>query len=109
MAEARTAPAPAFSPPITDWTLRPFEAMAIAPAWLGLALTLAYIAVWLGIEYLALAMDAASVGGEPIWDADNWWLVPVNGAFFAFTPTALVYARRGMLRDLRDLRPSLFR
>ena len=107
MAEARTAPSPALSAPITDWTLRPFEATAIAPAWLGLALALAYIAVDLGMAYLALAMDSPSVGGEPIFDAEGWVDRSVNGMFLAFVPTAGAYGRRGVLRDLRDLRPSL--
>jgi hypothetical protein len=106
MAEARTAPSTP-SPPITDWTLRPFEAAPLAPAWVGVGILLAFLVVWLTVHNLAGVMKGLTINGQPYWKTPFWWIVIVNAALVAYIPTALAYSRRGMLRDLRDLRPLL--
>jgi hypothetical protein len=106
MAEARSAPATP-SPPITDWTLRPFEATSLAPAWVGVGIWLAFLAVWLTVHNLAGVMEGLTVDGQLYWETPVWWVVFVDAGLVAYIPTALAYSRRGMLRDLRDLRPLL--
>jgi hypothetical protein len=84
------------APPITDWTLRPFEATRLPPVAVGLVLVVIFVVasvatrLWLGL--------AAS---------PYFWPDILNGALFAYVPTMVAYLRRGVLRDLEELRPVL--
>jgi len=91
-------------PPVSDWTLRPFLATRHSPLWVGLALALALLAV---AQLYRLAFETAGRPGVPLLRDPYFWLDGLNGVLFAYIPTALVYLRRGRLRDLRELRPQL--
>jgi len=85
-----------------DWTLRLFEASPLAPVRTGLALVLAYVA--LAVVWRAATAPFAPPGGaRPLPLA--WELV--NGLVIAIPLTANAIARRGALRDLRDLSAAL--
>jgi hypothetical protein len=96
-------------PPLTDWALRPFAA---ARSWLRVSLAL-------GVGFAALAqcarytltppesIAAALRTPGPLWADPFLWLDVLNGALFAYVPTALWLLRRGRLADLRELRPAL--
>jgi hypothetical protein len=88
-------------PPLTDWALRPFAA---ARSWLRVSLGLA-------VGFAALAQCAryalAPPTPGPLWRDPFLWLDVLNGALFAYVPTALWLLRRGRLADLRELRPAL--
>ncbi len=90
------------APPITDWVLRPFEATRLPPVAVGFLLGVIFVVasvatrLWLGdFEDLDLAANP------------YFWLDILNGVMFAYVPTAVAYLRRGVLRDLEELRPAL--
>lgn len=77
--------------------LRAFALLPVAPIWCGLLLFGALVgglALYCGVTGLSFRAR--------FLDYELLQLVTL-----AFTPTAAVYAQRGALRDLRDLRPSL--
>jgi hypothetical protein len=73
----------------------------------GLGILLAFLAAWLMVHNLAGVMEGLRVDGQLYWETPVWWIVLVNAGLIAYIPTALAYSRRGMVRDLRDLRPLL--
>ena len=90
------------SPPLTDWTLRPFAASARSPLWLGLAAVVGVTVV--SQLYRVAAGDIAS----PFRPGDAYlWVDVLNALLLAYVPVAAFYLRRGRLRDLHELRPAL--
>lgn len=96
--------------PLTDWTLRPFAATARSPLWVALGLALAVTVLTQLVRLFAGAPSADSPGGGTGWAFHLhrfFWFDVLNAVLMAYIPTALVYLRRGRLRDLQQLRPAL--
>jgi hypothetical protein len=99
---ATAAPGPVeLEPLLTDWTLRPFAASR-GTLRVALALAAGFAALAQCVRY-ALAPPTSG----PLWRDPFLWLDLLNGALFAYVPTALWILRRARLRDLRELRPVL--
>jgi len=90
------------APPVTDWTLRPFEGTRRSPLWVGAVLLLAFVGLTRLFRFAI--MDDRDLG---LWEEEYLWLDLLNGLLFSYVPTATFLLRRGRLRDLRDLRPVL--
>lgn len=90
------------SPLCSDWTLRAFEASPVAPVWTGLALVAAFVLLAGLVRAVASGLDLPSARAPLPW---IWELV--NGLVIATPLTLNAYARRGALRDLRELRGIL--
>jgi hypothetical protein len=85
--------------------LRLFRAAPVAPAWVGLGIVLAYLAL-LGLVVAGFAaFDPPGV--ELLVGHAQWRWELVNALLIGYLVTANVYALEGALRDLRDLRPHL--
>jgi hypothetical protein len=96
------APADAYEPPVTDWTLWPFAAVRRSPLRVGAALALAYAAASWSVR-LAIGTSTPTA----FWRDPFVWLDLLNGVLIAYIPTAQWLLRAGRLRDLRELRPHL--
>ena len=104
-ADAR-AHEPAFTPPPSDWLLRPFEAAPFSPVWLGAVIAILFAAVSLAGRLL-IGEGGDFLGPDGRIRLTYVWVDLLNGVIFAYIPTALVILRRGTVRDLHALRPSL--
>lgn len=96
------------SPP--SWlgvALRPFEASSVAPAWIGLWIAVGYLLAHGAFDALFLAIWGFPPGESPVWQSDLWWTDLVNAALIGYLPAAQAIARRGVARDLAELRPML--
>jgi hypothetical protein len=89
------------APPLTDWALVPFEATRLSPVWIGLAFLIGFTAL---CQIFRVATEDV---GSDFWNHRYFWVDVLNGALFAYPPTATALLRRSRLRDLRDLRPVL--
>jgi hypothetical protein len=90
--------------PPGDFTLRPFEAWTASPIGPAFAAAAAFAAA--SVCGRILLGDRHFAPGEPL----GWsyvWLDALNGVLFAYIPAALVLLRRGIARDLVELRPTL--
>ncbi|MCZ6463718.1 MAG: hypothetical protein O7A09_05230 [Proteobacteria bacterium] len=103
---AADLPGPPLTPPLTDWTLRPFEAVSVSPLWVGAALALGFWTLCAGVR-LTIGGGEFGTRGEALVRNPYFWMDLLNGVLFAYVPSAVFVLRRGALRDLRDLRPSL--
>ena len=95
-----------------DWSwlgvvLRPFEASSIGPAWVGLWIAVAYLILHVAFDALFPIFCNAPPGGLPMWKSDLWWTDLVNATLIGYLPAAQAIARRGIARDLSELRPRL--
>jgi hypothetical protein len=91
-----------------DLTLRPFHASSSAPAWIGLAIALGYLLLHVVFDALFQAVGGFPASTLPIWRSDIWWTDVVNAALVGYLPAAQAIARRGVARDLTELRPRLY-
>ena len=87
--------------------LAPFGASAVAPAWIGLGIALGYVLLHVAFDSLVLLIWAFPSGELPLWQSANWWTDFVNAAMIGYLPAAQAIARRGVARDLAQLRPQL--
>lgn len=91
----------ALAPPLTDWSLVPFEATQLSPIWIGLVIVIGFTVLCQIFRWTTEGWMAA------FWTRPYFWVDLLNGVLFAYPPTATALLRRGRLRDLRDLRPVL--
>lgn len=93
------------------------DELRLGSAWVGIGVFIAYLILWLGIQNLigildgfriarALPLNAGSLG-EPIWTSPFGGWEAVNALLISYLFAAALYARRGALRDLSELRPTL--
>ena len=96
----------------THWTMRLFDAMPVAPAWVGLAIAACFLGAFaLLAVMLGWTQPVASPPGE-LWRGTDWLAdqIPVEvlqALLIAYLPTVSAYGLRGAVRDFRDLRPAL--
>ena len=61
----------------------------------------------LAFDALVLAVWGFPPGEQPFWQSDEGWTDLVNAALIGYLPAAQAIARRGVGRDLAELRPRL--
>ena len=89
------------------WVARLDDIGPWAPLWLGLAITIGFLLLRCAFDGLFLATWGFPDGIEPLWRSDVWWPEIVNAALMGYIPAVLLIARRGVDRDLSQLRPAL--
>jgi hypothetical protein len=88
-----------------DWLMRPFEASKLAPAWLGLALAVAWllmIAVVHGAAHVLIGPAPLPFG--PVGFA---WTMVLNATMFGLILAGHAHLHMSAVSDLRTLRPLL--
>lgn len=91
-------------PPLTDWTLWPFEASSRPPWLVGLGITAVVFVVSIGFRVLS------GLPGHGPGDAlinPYFWTEGLNSVLIGYFATAHAMQRRGVLRDLTRLQPVL--
>jgi hypothetical protein len=90
-----------------QWNDRLFEALPVAPLWVGVGLAMALLVVLLAIASFAGRLDELRALEVPFWAARDAriavWLVLAA----AFLPTARRYVTLGARQNVADLRPLL--
>lgn len=89
------------------FSLRPFETSSIGLAGVGLSIAVGYLLLHATFDALFLAVWGFPEGEQPFWRDDQAWTDFVNAALIGYLPAALAIARRGVMRDLAELRPRL--
>ena len=75
--------------------------------WLGLSITIGFLLPRCAFDGVFLATWEFPYGLEPLWRSDIWWPEIVNATPMGYIPAVLLIARRGVDRDLSQLRPAL--
>jgi hypothetical protein len=88
--------------------LRAYDAAPFAPVWVGVIVVLVYLVLFVAHHNLTGVMDGLSAvdPSSPLAPRLSFWEV-VNAVMVAFMLSAHVYAHRGAMRDLQQLRPAL--
>jgi hypothetical protein len=100
MAQAQSAAA-------VPYTVRWLETLPVAPGWVGLALALVLLGVYLGIESVMGRIELLRSGQAPqvLWEDFRVGIVLI--LFLGYLPAALAQAVRGARRDFDALVPAL--
>jgi len=98
---------PTSNPPRWGRALRRFESTSIGPIWIGLSIAIAYLIFHGAYDAAVVAIWGFPPGFSPIWMSEQWWTDCVNAALIGYGPAAQAIARRGVMRDLTELRPEL--
>ncbi len=88
------------------WATRIEGTGALAPYWLGLFIVVGYLLMRGVFDLIFLVIWGFPVGVYPLWQG-VWWPELVNATLLGYVPAALLIARRGIDRDLTQLRPWL--
>ncbi len=88
-------------------SLRPFETSSIGLVCVGLSIAVGYLALHAAFDALVLALWSFPPGELPLWQMDAWWTDVVNAVLIGYLPAAQAIARRGVVRNLAELRPRL--
>ena len=90
-----------------SFSRRPFAASSSGLAWVGLSIAVGYLLLHAAFDALFLAVWGFPPGELPFWQSDGSWTDLVNAAMIGYLPAAQAMARRGVERDLAELRPRL--
>jgi hypothetical protein len=88
---------------------RPFEASVGTLVGLGVVLAIAYLLLHAAFDGLVLSIWGFPRAEQPFWQSNQWLTEIVNAALIGYLPAAQAIARRGVARDLAELRPRLRR
>jgi hypothetical protein len=88
-------------------TLRVYAAIPLAPAWVGAALALMLITVFLGSELALGRYELLRAADDPMAALRDLRLAIIHCLLIAYVPTAYVYVIRRARRTVFDLRPTL--
>lgn len=88
-----------------DWLLRPFERSGVAPAWLGLAIAVAFTLL-VGLVHV-VANALLGPAEVPYGPARFAFTVAVNGALLGVLLAGHAHLHRHALSDVRELAPIL--
>jgi hypothetical protein len=66
-----------------------------------------YLLLHAAFDGIVSAIWGFPPGELPLWQRDQWWTDFVNAALIGYLPAAQAIARRGVVRDLAELRPQL--
>ncbi len=96
----------------SDWSwrgvsLRPSETNSSGLACAGLSIAVVYLLLHTAFDALFLAVWTFPPGELPLWQKDTWWADVVNAVLIGYLPAAQAISRRGVARDLAELRPRL--
>jgi hypothetical protein len=94
-------------PAPVQWNDRLFEALPVAPLWVGVALAIALLGVLLAIASVAGRLDELRALEVPFWAARDARIALWVALAAAFLPTARRYVTLGAQQNLADLRPLL--
>jgi hypothetical protein len=72
-----------------------------------LSIAVGYLLLHAAFDALVLAIWGFLPGELPWWQSDQRWTDFVNAAVIGYLPAAQAIARRGVVRDLAELRPRL--
>jgi hypothetical protein len=72
-----------------------------------LSLAVGYLLLHAAFDMLFLVVWGLSPGELPWWQRADWWTDCLNAALIGYLPAAQAIARRGVARDLAELRPRL--
>ncbi|MFT7652645.1 MAG: hypothetical protein ACI9ON_002053 [Limisphaerales bacterium] len=89
------------------WTARLDDNGPWAPFWLGLCIAIGYLLIRCAFDGLFLVTWGFPSGLTPVWLDANWWTEIVNATLLGYIPAVLMLARRGIDRDLGQLRSAL--
>jgi hypothetical protein len=89
------------------FSLRPFESSSSKLVGVGVSIAVGYLLLHTAFDVIVLAVWGVSPGELSWWQRDGWWTDLVNAAIFGYLPAAQAVARRGVVRDLAELRPQL--
>lgn len=89
------------------WLARLDDKGPWAPVWLGIAITIGFLLLRCAFDGFFLVTWGFPEGLSPLWLSDVWWPEIVNAALIGYIPAVLLVARRGIDRDLSQLRPRL--
>ena len=78
-----------------------------ASLWLGLSITTGMLLLRFVFDGIFLTTLGFPDGFKPIWQSDIWWPEIVNATLMGYIPAVILIARRGVDRDLIQLRPAL--
>lgn len=87
--------------------LKPGDKRPWNPLLLGLSIVIGYLLIRCALDGLFMATWGFPVGYEPLWRSPLWWPEIVNATLMGYIPAALLITRRGVERDLIQLKPSL--
>ena len=90
-----------------DVALRRLETSSIGLACVGLSIAAGYMLLHAAFDALFLTVWSFPPGELPFWQKDAWWTDVVNAVLIGYLPAAQAIARRGVVRDLAELRPRL--
>jgi hypothetical protein len=78
-----------------------------SPFWLGLSVAIGVLLLRCALDGLYLVSWGLPDGYQPLWRSNIWWPEIVNATLMGYIPAALAVARRGIDRDVTQLRPKL--
>jgi hypothetical protein len=76
-------------------------------ACVGFSIAVGYLLLHAAFDGFVLAVWGFPPGELPFWQNDQWWIDIVNAVMIGYLPAAQAIARRGVVRDLLELRPRL--
>jgi hypothetical protein len=85
------------------WTRWLDDKGAWAPFWLGLAITTICLIFRCMFDGFYLNTSGLPEGYNPLWRSGTWWAELINAILLGYIPAALIIARRGIGRDLKQL------
>ena len=89
---------------VSLWLL---ETSPVGLACVGLSIAVGYLLLHAAFDALVPAIWGFPPGELPWWQSDQRWTDFVNAAVIGYLPAAQEIARRGVVRDLAELRPRL--
>jgi hypothetical protein len=87
--------------------LRLFGTSSIGSVWLGLSVAAIYLLLHVAFDATVWVLGNFPPGESPILASDQWWTDLINAAIIGYLPAAQAIARRGVARDLSELRSEL--
>jgi len=77
------------------------------PFYLGFLITISYLLLRCALDCIFLFTIGFPFDYQPLWLDINWWTEIVNAILIGYIPASLVVARRGINRDLEQLKSRL--
>jgi hypothetical protein len=103
----RVAEAARTTPTGATWSDRLFEAIPVAPIWIGVGIALALLALFVLLSAAVGDLSGFLRAKASFWDLRDARLGVLIGVLAAFVPTAERYAQVGARRQVEALRPLL--
>jgi hypothetical protein len=98
---------------VLEWTIPLFETVPLAPLWIWLFITVGWFSFYLTVAYTQGWIEGTSIVSLSFWQkragsSEAWgWFQLHFAALVGYFPAAIVWAQRGVVQNLHDLRPVL--